>query len=162
MSRADAPPRTAKRPANWSSQNAVAARSGGILDSRTAPYALWILRLIAGAVFLQHVMRMVFGYESADPSQLFALPPGVTPVAVVWEALVGLALIYGLWPRLAAVAGAATLSIATVASHGAQVSQYAWQMPVLWIATLLALALAGDGAFALVPSRLGLGGRDRK
>lgn len=161
MSRADAPPRTAKRPANWNSQNAVSARSGGILDWRTAPYALWILRLIAGAVFLQHVMRMVFGYESADPSQLFALPPGVTPVAVVWEALVGLALIYGLWPRLAAVAGAATLSIAALASHAVE-PQYAWQMPVLWIAALLAVAFAGDGAFALVPSRWGFGGIRRR
>lgn len=127
-----------------------------------ASYALWILRLTVGAAFLQHVMRMVFGYESADPAQLFALPPGVTPFAVVWEALVGLALIYGLWPRLAAVVGAVTLSVATLASHGAQVSQYAWQMPVLWIATLLALALAGDGAFALVPSRSGVGGKDRR
>lgn len=126
-----------------------------------APYALWILRLTVGAVFLQHVMRMVFGYESSDPSQLFALPPGVTPFAVLWEALVGLALIYGFWPRLAAVAGAATLSIATLASH-AVAQQYAWQMPILWIATLLAVALAGDGAFALVPSRSGFGGKRRR
>jgi len=122
-------------------------------DGNWAPYALWALRLTVGAVFLQHVMRLVFGYEPADASQLFGLPPGVSPIAVAWEALVGLALIYGFWPRLAAIAGAATLTVATIAAHGSVASSYGWQMPILWIAALLACALAGDGAFALVPSR---------
>lgn len=121
--------------------------------ARVAPYALWLLRLTVGVVFLQHVMRMVFGYEPADATQLFGLPAGVSPLAVAWEALIGLALIYGFWPRLAAIAGAATLTVATIAAHGVVPSPYGWQMPVLWIAALLAYALAGDGAFALVPSR---------
>ena len=127
-----------------------------MLDSRMAPYALWLLRLTVGAVFLQHVMRMVFGYEPADTTQLFALPPGVSPFAVAWETIIGLALIYGLWPRVAAIAGATTVSIAAVAAVGSTMpSPYAWQMPVLWVAALLTYALAGDGAFALVPSRAG-------
>jgi len=126
-----------------------------ILDIRTAPYALWVLRLTVGAVFLQHVMRMVFGYEPADPSQLFALPPGVSPFALAWDTAIGLALVYGLWPRVAAIAGAATLTMALIAAHGATaLSSYGWQNPALWTAALLALALAGDGAFAVVPSRL--------
>lgn len=120
-----------------------------------APYALWALRLTVGAVFLQHVMRMVFGYEPADASQLFGLPPGVSPFAVAWEAIIGLALVYGLWPRVAAVAGAVTLTVATVAAHGAAPSPYGWQMPVLWIAALLGFALAGEGAFVLAPSGRG-------
>ena len=121
-----------------------------------APYALWVLRLATGAIFLQHVMRMLFGYEPADSSQLFALPPGVSPFALAWEGVIGLALVYGLWPRLAAIAGAATLTVAAIfASHGsAALSQYGWQNPVFWTAALLALVLAGDGAFTLVPSRL--------
>ena len=127
--------------------------ANGILDPRFAPYALWLVRLTVGAVFLQHVMRLVFGYEPADTSQLFALPAGVSPFAVGWEAIIGIALIYGLWPRLAAIAGAVTLTVATIVAHGATPSPYGWQLPVLWIAALLAVALAGDGAFALVPSR---------
>lgn len=120
-----------------------------------APYALWLLRLTVGAVFLQHVMRLVFGYEPTDTSHLFGLPPGVSPLALAWDAAIGLALVYGFWPRLAAIAGAATLTVATIAAYGAAASSYGWQTPVLWIATLLAFALAGDGAFALVPSRSG-------
>ena len=133
----------------------MTASRNGLLDARMAPYALWLLRLTVGAVFLQHVMRMVFGYEPVDTTQLFALPPGVSPFAVAWEATIGLALIYGLWPRMAAIAGAATLTVAAIATHGdAVLSPYAWPAPVLWVAALLACALAGDGAFALVPSRL--------
>lgn len=128
-----------------------------MLDAQLAPYALWLLRLTVGAVFLQHVMRMIFAYEPADTTQLFALPPGVSPFAVAWEALIALALIYGFWPRLAAIAGAATLTVATVAAHGAPMSAYGWQNPVLWVTALLAYALAGDGAFALIPSRLRFG-----
>jgi putative oxidoreductase len=128
----------------------------GILDAGKAPYALLILRLTLGAMFLQHVMRIVFGYESPDVSQLFALPAGVSGYALVWETLIGLALLYGLWPRVAAIAGAATLSVAAVSTHGAAaISPFAWQLPILWTAALLAFALAGDGAFALVPSRTG-------
>ena len=120
-----------------------------------APYALWVLRLTVGAVFLQHVMRMVFGFEPADTSQLFGLPPGVSPFALAWETAIGVALIYGLWPRLAAIAGAATLALAIIAAHGsAALAPYGWQNPALWTAALFALALAGDGAFAVVPSRV--------
>jgi putative oxidoreductase len=127
----------------------------GILDARKAPYALLILRLTLGAMFLQHVMRIVFGFEPPDVSQLFALPAGVSPYALAWDTLIGLALLYGLWPRVAAIAGAATLSLAAITTHSAAaISPFAWQLPILWIAALLALALAGDGAFALVPSRL--------
>lgn len=136
--------------------------TSGILDARLGPYALWLLRLTVGAVFLQHVMRLVFGYEPADATQLFGLPSGVSPFAVAWQATIGLALIYGLWPRLAAVAGAATLTVATIAAHGAAATAYGWQMPILWIAALLAFALAGDGAFVLVPSRSGFRTESRR
>ena len=133
------------------------ARTGdGILDARKAPYALLILRLTLGVMFLQHVIHIVFGYEPPDVSQLFGLPAGVSPYALAWDALIGLALLYGLWPRVAAIAGAATLSVAAITTHSATgISPFAWQLPILWIAALLAFALAGDGAFALVPSRLG-------
>jgi putative oxidoreductase len=125
-----------------------------LLGTRLAPYALWILRLAVGAVFLQHVMRIAFAYEPADISQLFGLPPGVSPFAFAWETAIGLALVYGLWPRLAAMAGAATLTVAIIATHGVTAaSPYGWQHPLLWTAAILAVALAGDSAFTLVPSR---------
>ena len=128
----------------------------GVVDSKHAPYALLVLRLTLAGVFLQHVMRIVFGYEPADITQLFGLPAGVSAYSLAWDALIGLALLYGIWPRLAAIAGAVTLSIAAIASHGAaSASPFGWQLPVLWVTALLAFALAGDGAFALVPTASG-------
>lgn len=128
------------------------ASEAGAIDSRTGPYALWLLRLTLGAMLLQHVMHVVFGYVPPDTSALFGLPRGVSPLALGWDALVGLALLYGVWPRIAALAAAATLSLALLVAHGASPSEFGWQNPLLWIVALLAFALAGDGAFTLVPS----------
>lgn len=123
-------------------------------------YALLVLRLALGAMFLQHVMSIVFGYVPQDVSRLFGLPAGISAYTLAWDALIGLALVYGLWPRLAAIAGAATLSVAMIA-HGASVrSPFGWQFPVLWIAALLAFVLAGDGAFGFI-SRRGVSAKDR-
>ena len=129
------------------------ANDNDILDRKRAPFALLVLRVALGAMFLQHVMGIVFGYEPADLSKLFGLPAGVSPYALAWDALIGLALLYGLWGRLAAIAGAATLSVAVIHAHSAAaMSPFGWQLPVFWIAALLAYALAGDGAYPLVPS----------
>src|SRR5690348_13640731 len=129
------------------------ANDNDILDRKRAPFALLVLRVALGAMFLQHVMGIVFGYVPPDVSQLFALPAGVSPYALAWDAVIGLALLYGLWGRLAAIAGAATLSVTVIQAHGATAtSPFAWQFPVFWIAALLAFALAGDGAYPLVSS----------
>lgn len=130
-----------------------------VLDERLAPYALWFLRLALGAFFLEHVMHVVFGYVPLSASQLFGLPPGSSWIALAWDTLIALALLYGLWPRLAAIAGAATLVVAVATHHSGVASEFGWQHVTLGIAALLAVALGGDGVLALVPSRSGFGRR---
>lgn len=115
----------------------------------TGSYALWLLRLALGGAFLAHVMGAVFGYVPTDVSQLFGLPPGVSPFALAWDALIGLALVYGFWPRVVALSGAATLAIGWFA---ASAGAYGWHYVPLWIAGLIGFAVAGDGAFALIPT----------
>ena len=127
--------------------------TAGPVDARMASYALWFLRLVLGAVFLQHVLEIVFGYVPPDTAHFFGLPHGVSLFGLGWDALIGLALLYGVWPRPAAVFGAVTLIVAAVAAHSKAGAQYGWQHPILWTAALLAFALAGDGAFTLFPSR---------
>ena len=115
------------------------------------------MRLALGAVFLAHVRLNLFGYVPADITQMFGLPPGASGFAIAWEVLVAIALIIGVWPRAAALAGTATLFSGAVGAHAATtqtISQYGWQHPALWIAALIVLALSGDGAFALVPTAL--------
>jgi putative oxidoreductase len=114
----------------------------------TAPYALWVLRLALGGVFLAHVMGIVFGYVPTDASQLFGLPPGVSPWALAWDTLLGLALIYGFWPRAVALLSAATLAPAAFGPSSA----FGWHYAPMWIAGLIGFAVAGDGAFALIPT----------
>ncbi len=122
---------------------------------RFAPYAVWFFRLALGATFLGHVRTNLFGYVPPDTSQLFGLAPGVSALGVIWELLVAVALIIGIWPRAAALAGTATLFATIAGSHFGALfarSGSAWEHPAILITALIVLALAGDGAFALVPT----------
>lgn len=154
-------PRTPQRVAarsDFSPRKALAPRAAdrtdkGAVDGQTAPYAVWFLRLTLGAAFLEHVMHNVFGYLPADIGQLFGLPPGVSPVAIASEAVVAVALLLGFWPRAAALLGAATLTGAMLAASATVTnSAFGWTHPLLWIAALVAFALIGDGAFAVLPT----------
>jgi putative oxidoreductase len=150
------PQRAAARPISFPSKAASAMASriatGGI-DRETAPYAVWFLRLTLGAAFLEHVMRNLFGYVPADIGQLIGLPAGVSPFAITSEALVAVALLLGIWPRAAALIGAATLFGATVGASGTITdSVFGWPHPFLWIGALIAFALIGDGAFTILPT----------
>lgn len=116
-------------------------------------YGLWLLRLALGTVLLTHVMSPLFGYLPPDVAQLFALPPGVSPLVIAAEALAAVALLLGLWPRAAALLGAATLLAGMVAGAGAVTDPvFGWAHPVPWSLALTAFALLGDGAFAVIPT----------
>ena len=119
------------------------------------PFGIWFLRLALGAIFLAHVRLNLFEYVPPNVSQLFGLPPGVSGFSIAWEALVAVALVVGIWPRAAALAGTATLFGGAVAAHASTAlanSQFGWQYPLLWIAALIVIAVSGDGAYALVPT----------
>ncbi len=67
------------------------------------------------------------------------------------------ALIAGIWARLAALALAPILLGAIATVHGANGWLFSntgggWEYPAFWAAGLVALALVGDGAWALVPT----------
>src|SRR5207237_7285515 len=117
----------------------IESAGNDVLDARLAPYALWLLRVALGVFFLQHVMHAVFGYEPSSASQLFGLPPNVSAVALAWDALIALALLYGFWPRLAAIIGAATLTVAMATHHAGAPLEFGWQHVALAIAALLAI-----------------------
>lgn len=132
---------------------------------RITPYALWFFRLALGTAFIGHVVANFFGYIPPDVSKVFGLPPGVSGFAIAWELLVGVALIVGIWPRAAAIAGTATLIAALLAASGGPAHidpAYAWQHPAMLLVALIAFAVAGDGAFALVPTNSGGPTRNRR
>lgn len=145
-----------------------------MIDNRTAPYAALVLRLSLGALFLAHAALKIFVFTPAGTASFFAslgLPPAMGDFTIAWEVCGGLALILGLWPRLAALAMIPDLLGAIALVH-AQVGFFftdsggGWEYPGLWAFALLALALAGDGAWALrstpaLSRLLPRGGKDR-
>ena len=134
-----------------------------MFDTRTAPYAALLLRLALGILFLAHAGLKIFVFTPAGTAQFFGslgLPPALAYVTIAWEVIGALALILGVWPRLAALALIPVLAGAIATVHGPAGFFFTnpnggWEFLALWIAGLLALALVGDGALALraTPSR---------
>ncbi len=133
-----------------------------MIDSRTAPYAVFLLRLALGVLFLAHAGLKLFVFTPAGTAHFFAslgLPPALAYVTIAWELAGAAALIFGLWPRLAALAMVPDLIGAILAVHGAAGFFFTnpnggWEYPALWIVCLIVVAAAGDGAFALAPTPL--------
>lgn len=126
-------------------------------DSRTAPYAALLLRLSLGGLFLAHAGLKIFVFTPAGAADFFGslgLPPALAYVTMGWEIIGGLALILGVWPRIAALATIPILLGAIATVHGPAGFWFnnangGWEYPALWIVGLIALALLGDGPLVL-------------
>ncbi|CAH1688142.1 Putative oxidoreductase [Hyphomicrobiales bacterium] len=129
-------------------------------DSRTAPYAALVLRLVLGVLFLAHAGLKLFVFTPAGTAAFFGslgLPGWLAYVTIAWEIVGALALILGVWPRLIAILMIPVLLGAIFTVHGPAGFFFTnpkggWEFLGLWIAGLAALALIGDGAFALKPT----------
>ncbi len=134
-----------------------------MIDSRTAPYAALVLRLVLGALFLAHAGLKLFVFTPAGTAKFFGslgLPEWLAYVIIAWEVIGALALILGVWTRVAAVALIVPLLGAIATVHGPAGFFFTnpkggWEFLALWVAALLALALAGDGPYALKPTPKG-------
>ena len=76
------------------------------IDLRTASYAALLLRLSLGILFLAHAGLKIFVFTPAGTAAFFGslgLPPALGYVTIVWELVGAVALILGVWPRVAAV-----------------------------------------------------------
>ena len=138
-----------------------------MFDTRTAPYAALLLRITLGLLFLAHAWLKIFVFTPAGTAQFFAslgLPPALAYVTMAWEVIGAVALILGIWPRLAAVALIPILAGAIATVHGPAGFFFTnpnggWEYIALWIVGLATLALLGDGALALRPTPLGTAAR---
>jgi putative oxidoreductase len=139
-----------------------------MIDPRTAPYAALLLRLGMGVLFLAHDALKVFVFGPAGTIRFFGglgLPPAVAWLAIVLELVAGVALILGVWTRVVALVMIPHLLATIWFVHGSKGWLFSapgggWEFPAFWALALLALALLGDGAHALVrsPSLAGRGG----
>ena len=128
-----------------------------MIDNRTAPYAATILRVALGILFLAHAGLKLFVFTPAGTAQFFAglgLPGPLAYLVIFAEVLGGVALIAGVYSRIVALALVPVIAGAIVTVHGAAGFFFTnpnggWEYLALWIVALFAVALLGDGAYAL-------------
>jgi len=131
-----------------------------MVDDRTAGYAALLLRVVTGVLFLTHDAVKIFIFTPAGTAGFFAsigLSPALAYVTMALELVGGVALILGLWPRLVALVMVPLMIGTIVAVHGANGFLFTnanggWEYPAFWALALVALALIGDGAYALAPT----------
>jgi putative oxidoreductase len=131
-----------------------------MIDTRTAPYAALILRVTLGLLFLSHAGLKIFVFTPAGTAGFFeslGLPGWLAYVTILWELAGAIALILGIWPRLAAIAMIPVLLGSIFTVHGAAGFFFnnpngGWEFPAFWIIGLIVLAMTGDGAKALRPT----------
>jgi putative oxidoreductase len=131
-----------------------------MIDTRTAPYAATLLRVAIGLLFLAHAGLKIFVFTPAGTAQFFGslgLPPALAYLIIAIELVGGVALILGVYSRIAALALIPGMVGAIVLVHGAAGFFFnnpngGWEYPAFWIVGLLTVALLGDGAYALRPT----------
>ncbi len=127
-----------------------------MIDYRTAPYAALLLRVALGAMFIAHALLKYYVFTLPGTAQFFhALGlPGALAYATFWAELAGGALILaGIYSRWAAVALIPILVGATWAHLGNgwvfTAANGGWEYPAFLTVAAAALALLGDGRFAV-------------
>ncbi|WP_339108234.1 DoxX family protein [Thioclava sp. GXIMD4216] len=128
--------------------------------SRLAPLGILGLRLTTGALFVTHGLIKYFIFTPAGTAGYFqslGLPGWVGLLTMTAEFFGGLALIFGLLPRLVSALFVPLLLGAAMAAHIANGFTFSnagggWEYPVMWAAVMGMMALLGDGAAALFPT----------
>jgi putative oxidoreductase len=131
-----------------------------MIDSHTAPYAVLLLRLCLGAMFIAHAMLKVRVFTIPGTVSYFrslGLPGWFAYATITAELAGAAALILGIVPRYAALLLVPLIVGTIVKVHGHNGWLFSnkdggWEYPAFWAAVLLAIFLLGDGAFALLPS----------
>lgn len=128
-----------------------------MIDPRTAPYAATALRVALGILFLAHAGLKLFVFTPAGTAQFFGslgLPGPLAYLVILAEIIGGIALIAGVYSRVVALTLIPILMGAIVTVHGPAGFFFSnpnggWEFLALWIVGLIAVALLGDGAYAL-------------
>lgn len=140
-------------------QSRVQRLAKPVIDLETAPYAILLLRVSLGLLFLSHGLLKVLTFTLPGTAQFFASVglPGfmATPVALA-EIVGGVLLIAGIYTRWIALVLFPILLVATFRVHGANGWLFTnegggWEFPALFSIACLVQFLLGDGAFAIGP-----------
>lgn len=127
----------------------------------SAAYGATLLRVSLAILFFAHLGLKLFVFTPAGFVGYFAslgLPAGLAYLTMTAEFVGGVALLLGIYARVAAIAVVPLILGTIVMVHGHNGFYFnnvggGWEFPAFWVIGLIVLALIGDGAFALVPTR---------
>jgi putative oxidoreductase len=127
------------------------------INSQTAPYGVFLLRISLGVMFIAHGLILKYlTFTPAGTAQYFesiGYPAILAYVVIAAETLGGIALVIGLQTRLVALALVPILIGATLQHipNGwvFNVEGGGWEYPVILTVMAVAQGLLGGGAFAL-------------
>ena len=132
-----------------------------MIDSKTAPYGAFLLRVSMGVLLLMHSAYLKY-YLFGMPGfvKYFAklgLPEWWAWIVPAYEVIGGLALLLGVYARWVAVFIGIHLLFAAYIGHGGNGWAFiakggGYEFPVFWAIACFVLALVGDGAYALKKS----------
>ena len=132
-----------------------------MIKPSTAPYAVLILRVCLGVMFLAHVSLKIFVFTLPGFVGYFGslgLPAILAYGVIALELLGSLALILGIYAPWVALPLALEMLGTIVFAHGANGWLFTnkgggWEYPAFWMIALVVLYLLGDGAMALRPAQ---------
>ena len=126
-----------------------------MIDTRTAPYAAFVLRVALGVMFIAHALLKYYVFTLSGTAQFFESLglPGALGYFTFWAELIGGTLIVaGAWSRWVAAALIPVLIGATWAHAGNgwlfTAPNGGWEYPAFLTIAALVQALLGDGKFA--------------
>lgn len=130
-------------------------------ERTTAPYAAFLLRVSMGVMLLAHgLLLKVMTFGLTGTMGFFGTlgyPPVLGAVVAIAEIAAGLALLAGLWVRLASLLMLPIMLGATFQHAPAgwlfSAAGGGWEFPAFWTVALLVQAGLGAGAFALHAAR---------
>ncbi|MCX5571943.1 DoxX family protein [Kaistia nematophila] len=131
-----------------------------MIDLVTAPYAILLLRISLGILFIAHALLKWRVYTIPGTMAFFrslGLPGWFAYVTITVELGGAACLILGIWPRIVALLLMPLMIGTIVTVHGKKGWLFSnpdggWEYPAFWTATLFILFLLGDGAAVLLHS----------
>ena len=131
------------------------------MEAKLAEQGALLLRVTLGVLLIIHFLNKLLIFTPAGTAHMFeglGLPGNLAYLIMSLEVTTGIALLLGIWPRVAALAAFPILVGAIVFFHGRNGFAYnapkggGWEYPAVWAIALLVQAMIGDGALTLVPT----------
>lgn len=127
------------------------------IDLNTAPYAVLLLRVSLGILFIAHGLLKVFVFTLPGTAQFFSsvgLPGFMAYPVAFLEVFGGVALLAGFYSRWVAIALFPILLVATLHVHWANGWLFSnenggWEFPALFGIATVVQFLLGDGPYSL-------------